>query len=105
MLNRSTVLATLVLVGSTTVALAQSTPPANSTMPPPNSSSPQMPTGGISDDSSTAATPSGMGDKVGQDPKMKTCMTSEKAKNNGLSEDQLKQKCMMQIASHQGQGK
>jgi hypothetical protein len=36
---------------------------------------------------------------------MKTCMTSERAKNNGLSDEQLKQKCMMQIASHQGQNK
>lgn len=54
---------------------------------------------------SDSSIPSGSSDKVGQDPKMKSCMTSEKAKNNGLSEDQLKQKCMMQIASHQGQSK
>lgn len=102
MMTRSTVLGALVLVGATAFAAAQSTPPTNSTMPPSNSSSPQTPAGGMNDGSSNAAAPSGTGDKVGQDPKMKTCMTSEKAKNNGLSEDQLKQKCMMQIASHQG---
>jgi hypothetical protein len=104
MMTRTTALAALVVLGATTLAVAQSTPPTNS-MTPSNSSSPQAPSGGMNDDSSTTAIPSGTGDKVGQDPKMKTCMTSEKAKNSGLSEDQVKQKCMMQIASHQGQNK
>jgi hypothetical protein len=104
MMTRTTALAALVVLGATTLAVAQSTPPANS-MTPPNSSSPQAPSGGMSHDSSTTTTPSGTGDKVGPDPKMKACMTSEKAKNSGLSEDQVKQKCMMQIPSHQGQNR
>jgi hypothetical protein len=36
---------------------------------------------------------------------MKACMSAEKGKNSGLSDEQVKQKCMLQIASHQGQGK
>jgi hypothetical protein len=104
MMTRTTALVALVVLGVTTLAAAQSTPPANS-MTPSNSSSPQAPSGGMNNDSFTTATPSGTGDKVGQDPKMKACMTSEKAKNSGLSDDQVKQKCMMQIASHQGQNK
>jgi hypothetical protein len=36
-----------------------------------------------------------------QDPKMKKCMASQKAKNDGLSDDQIKQKCMAHIMSHQ----
>lgn len=104
MMTRTTALAALVVLGAMTLAVAQSTPPANS-MTPSNSSSPQAPSGGVNNDSSTTTTLSGTGENVGQDPKMKTCMTSEKAKNSGLSDDQVKQKCMMQIASHQGQNK
>jgi hypothetical protein len=89
-------------LAATTLGVAQSTPPTNSTMTPSNSSTSQTPSGNMNNDSTT---PSNTGDKVGQDPKMKTCMTSEKAKNTGLSDNEMKQKCMMQIASHQGQSK
>jgi hypothetical protein len=102
MRNRATALVALMTLSATTIALAQSTAPENSSMTPSNSSASQTPNGSRSTDSST---PSGTNDKVGQDPKMKTCVTAEKAKNSGLSEDQIKQKCMMQIASHQGQNK
>ena len=38
------------------------------------------------------------------DAKTKQCIASEKAKkNSGQSDNQIKQKCMMQTASHQGQ--
>jgi|HubBroStandDraft_6_1064221.scaffolds.fasta_scaffold1330725_1 hypothetical protein len=41
-------------------------------------------------------------EKMGaQDPKMKKCMAAQKAKNNGLSDDQIKQKCMAHVMSHQ----
>ena len=103
MMYRTTALVALMALSATTIALAQSTPPANSTMAPSNSSSAQTPNDSMS--SSSPSVSAGTSDKVGQDPKMKTCMTSEKAKNSGLSDDQVKQKCMMQIASHQGQGK
>lgn len=105
MVYRTTALVALMALGATTIAFAQSTLPANSTMAPSSSSSTQTPNASMSNSSPSNATPSGTSDKVGQDPKMKTCMTSEKAKNSGLSDDQVKQKCMMQIASHQGQGK
>ena len=100
---RITGVATLIALGATSFAFAQSTTPSNSAMTPPNATSPQTPNGSMND--SSASMPSGGNDKVGQDPKMKSCMTSEKAKNTGQSDDQMKQKCMMQIGSHQGQGK
>jgi hypothetical protein len=105
MMYRTMVLVGCAALGATNFVFAQSTPPANSTMSPSNAASPQTPSNGTINNSSSNSTPSGTSDKVGQDPKMKTCMTSEKAKNSGLSDDQVKQKCMMQIASHQGQGK
>jgi hypothetical protein len=103
MMYRTIVLVACAALGTTTLVFAQSTPPANSTMSPSNPASTQTPSDSTSSNSSSTSTPSA--DKVGQDPKMKTCMTSEQAKNTGLSDEQVKQKCMMQIASHQGQGK
>ena len=100
---RTIVLVACAALGTTALVFAQSTPPANSTMSPSNPTSTQTPSDATSSNSSSNSAPSA--DKVGQDPKMKTCMKSEKAKNAGLSEDQLKQKCMMQIASHQDQSK
>jgi hypothetical protein len=90
-------LAALLLAMATTLAAAQGTPPPNSTMSPGNSTAPSNTNGTMTND--------GSNDKVGQDPKMKACMTSEKAKNTGQSDDQMKQKCMMQVGSHQGQSK
>jgi hypothetical protein len=98
---RAGFLAVCVALGATTPLFAQSTPPANSTMSPANSAT-ATPNDGMSNDSSVNPTAPSNSDKVGQDPKMKSCLTSEKAKNSGLSDDQVKQKCMMQIASHQG---
>lgn len=41
-------------------------------------------------------------EKMGaQDPRMKKCMAAQKAKNDGLSDDQIKQKCMAHVMSHQ----
>ena len=94
MMYRTMALVALMALGATANTLAQSTPPANSTMTPSSSSSHQTP----NNSSASKATPS-------QDPKMKSCMSAEKAKNSGLSDEQVKQKCMMQIASHQGEGK
>jgi hypothetical protein len=92
-------------LGATAISFAQSTPPSNSTMAPPSSSSPQTRNDSMSTSPPSKAAPSGTSYTVGQDPKLKTCMASEEAKNSSLSDDQVKQKCMMQIASHQGQGK
>jgi hypothetical protein len=39
-----------------------------------------------------------------QDPKMKKCIAAQKAKNNGLSDDQIQQKCMAHVMSHQSKG-
>jgi hypothetical protein len=105
MMTRTTALGALIALAATTLGVAQSTPPSNSTMTPSNSSTSHTPSGNMNNDSSNATAPSNTGDKVGQDPKMKACMTSEKAKNTGLSDNEMKQKCMMQIASHQGQSK
>jgi len=94
---RTTALVALLALGATANAFAQSTPPANSTMTPSSSSSPQTPNDSVSNSSASKA--------ASQDPKMKACISAEKGKNSGLSDEQVKQKCMMQIASHQGQGK
>jgi len=98
MMYRTTALVAFLALGATANAFAQSTPPANSTMTPSSSSSPQTPNDSVSNSSASKATSS-------QDPKMKACMSAEKGKNSGLSDEQVKQKCMLQIASHQGQGK
>jgi hypothetical protein len=85
---------------ATTLALAQTTPPANSSTSPTTSPSSPNPNG---DESNSAPDTQGApADKSAQDPKMKACMKAEKAKNSGLDDNQLKQKCMLQIASHQG---
>jgi hypothetical protein len=105
MMYRTRVLLAFAALGATTFVFAQSTPPTDSAQSPSSPTSTQTPDDGMSSNSSPNSTPAGSSDKVGQDPKMKTCMTSERAKNNGLSDEQLKQKCMMQIASHQGQNK
>ena len=105
MMYRTTALAALMALGATTIGFAQSTSPANSSMSPSDSSTPQASNDSMRNGSSSSAVPSGASDKVGQDPKMKTCVTAEKAKNSGLSDNQVKQKCLMQIASHQGASK
>jgi hypothetical protein len=83
--------------GATTLALAQTTPPTNSSTSPTTSPSSPNPNG----DKSNGA-PAASADKSARDPKMKACMTAEKAKDSGLDDNQIKQKCMLQIASHQG---
>ena len=85
-------------LSATTLAAAQTAPPANtqSTEPSANSS-------GNTTSEPAAASPAPADKMSAQDPKMKECLKAEKAKNSGLSDNQLKQKCMLQIGSHQGQ--
>jgi hypothetical protein len=101
--HRTSALVALMAFSATTLALAQSTPPANSSTSPTTSPSSPKPNGDENNSApDTQDAPAASADKSAQDPKMKACMKAEKAKNSGLDDNQLKQKCMLQIASHQG---
>ncbi len=97
---RSSALIALTLCGLSAVALAQTQPQASDpqTSPPRASSADSMPS---SEDSATVPSNSATSAK---DPKLNACVHSEKAKNSGLSDNQIKQKCMLQIAGQQGKG-
>ena len=85
------------------LSVSRTTPPANSSTSPTTSPSSPNPNGDESNSApDTQDAPAASADKSAQDPKMKACMKAEKAKNSGLDDNQLKQKCMLQIASHQG---
>jgi hypothetical protein len=97
MIRPRTLFIALTLLGASSLGLAQTTPSA----PPPPSSSAPSPS-----DQNTRMSPDGTsaGDRAAaNDPKLKRCIANEKAKDSGLSDDQIKQKCMLHIASHQGQ--
>ena len=103
--QRTSLLVALLAVGSTTLAMAQ-TAPASSNDPSYPSTQSTDPSANSSDSTSSDAPAdrTAPADKMSaQDPKMKQCVKSEKAKNSGLSENQIKQKCMLQIGSHQGE--
>jgi|HubBroStandDraft_5_1064220.scaffolds.fasta_scaffold379742_1 hypothetical protein len=98
---RKSGLVAVLALGAATLALAQSTPPSGGTSP--SDSSP--PSSQTSPDSMSSGSDSSMSPASNKlDAKTKQCIASEKAKNSGQSENQIKQKCMMQIGSHQGQG-
>jgi hypothetical protein len=92
---RKSGLAAVLALGAATLALAQATPPSNGSSTP----SSQNPPNSMSSGSDSGMSPSSS--KL--DPKTKQCIASEKAKNTGQSDNQIKQKCMMQVGSHQGQ--
>lgn len=100
--HRTSGLVALMAFSATTLALAQTTPQTNSSTSPTTSPSSRNPNGDESTTTDTNGAPAASVDKSAQDPKMKACMKAEKAKNSGLDDNQLKQKCMLQIASHQG---
>jgi len=90
----STVIAVMALLASA-AAVAQTPPPAstdpgNTSATSPNS---QDMTNSPASEGASSAT---------KDPKLDQCVSDEKAKNTGLSENQLKQKCMLKIAGDQG---
>jgi cytoskeletal protein RodZ len=100
----SAVIALLAFVASA-VAVAQTPPPASAD--PGNSSATTVPNPHetMSNDTPTSngASPSSATQSA-PDPKVEQCVAEEKAKSTGLSENQLKQKCMLKIASDQGKG-
>lgn len=97
--RRSTLIA-LTLCGLSAVALAQTQPQSSNPQasPPPASSTDTMPS------SENSSAPPSSSATAANDPKLNGCVSSEKAKNTGLSENQIKQKCMLKIASAQGKG-
>jgi hypothetical protein len=97
---RKSGLVAVLALGAATLALAQSTPPAGNSPSNSNPPSSQTPPDSMSGGSDSSMSPASS--KL--DPKTKQCIASEKAKNSGQSDNQIKQKCMMQIGSHQGQG-
>jgi hypothetical protein len=90
---RMALAAALILPGA--FALAQ-TPPPSATDPMPQSTPQEQQNVPPAQEPSTPQT------RSTQDPKLKQCMTTEKSKNSGLSDTQIKQKCMLEIGSHQG---
>jgi hypothetical protein len=93
----SAVIAVLALLAAA-VAVAQTPPPASTD--PGNTSA----TSPSSDMTKTPASEGASSSSATQDPKLDQCVSDEKAKNTGLSENQLKQKCMLKIAGDQGKG-
>lgn len=93
--KRTSVLVALLALSATGLALAQ-------TAPAPDTMSPSTDTPSAPSEAPAAPAQPSADVKSAQDPKLSTCITTEKAKNSGLSEDQVKQKCMLQIGSHQG---
>jgi Flp pilus assembly protein TadD len=92
---RRTSLAALTLWGVAGLAMAQTPPSSDQQMSPPPASS-----SGMQNQNSGMQT----GNSSANDPKLNDCISKEKAKNTGQSDNQVKQKCMLQIASHQGKG-
>ncbi len=100
--HRTTTLATLAALGASMMALAQNAPSTSATDANAPASEPQTST--KSDGASyNNSAPSSDSARM-QDPKLASCISSEKAKNSGLSDNQIKQKCMLKIGSHQGTG-
>lgn len=91
-MSRYSTLAVLFVLGASSAALAQNSPAPDSDSSMSSSSN-----------ASSGSAPSS--EKISaQDPKMKKCISAQKAKNNGLSDDQIKQKCMAHVMSHQDKG-
>jgi hypothetical protein len=88
-------------LGATSLAVAQTQPPATTDTPPANTAQPDA-TASPAPAPATTEAPSSSGTKAAKDQKLQSCIASEKAKNSGLSDDQVKQKCMLDIGSHQG---
>lgn len=98
--TRTSLLVALMALGATSLALAQTAPPASTSMPPASTTQPDTPTSPppAATDSQTAAPEA----SAVPDAKLQDCIANEKAKNSGLSDNQVKQKCMLEIGSHQG---
>jgi hypothetical protein len=102
--QRTSLLVALLAVGSTSLAMAQTAPPNNGASSPDTQSTDPSTNSNGSMSSEAPADRDAPADKMSaQDPKMKQCVKSEKAKNSGQSDNQIKQKCMLQIGSHQGE--
>src|ERR1700730_1515190 len=81
--HRTSALVALMAFSATTLALAQTTPPANSSTSPTTSPSAPKPNGDENNSApDTQGAPAASADKSAQDPKMKACMKAEKAKNS-----------------------
>ena len=101
--HRTLALVAFVAFCETTLALAQTTPPTDSSTSTTTSPSSPNPSDSMRNSApDTNGAPSASSARSAQDPKMKACMKTEKAKDSGLDDNQVKQKCMLQIASHQG---
>jgi hypothetical protein len=81
------------------LAVAQTQPPPSTDTPPASTAQPEAATAPAP---ATTEAPSSSDASTAKDQKLQSCIASEKAKNSGLSDDQVKQKCMLDIGSHQG---
>lgn len=99
-MTRTSLLVALMAIGATSFAVAQTPPPASTAMPPASTTQADTPTSPppASTDSQTASPEA----SAVPDAKLQDCIANEKAKNAGLTDNQLKQKCMLEIGSHQG---
>jgi hypothetical protein len=79
---------------------AQTTP--SSTSPPGPSSSPPSSENQRNDRAAPDGT-AAADRAAANDPRLKRCIHDEKAKDNGVTDEQIKQKCLLHIASHQGE--
>jgi hypothetical protein len=103
--HRTSAIVALMAFVASAVAVAQTPPPASTDPGNSSATSAPSPHDTMSNDTPTSngASPSSA-TKSAPDPKVEQCVSDEKAKNTGLSENQLQQKCMLKIASDQGKG-
>ena len=99
MTHRSSLLVALLALGAADLAVAQTQPPPSTDTPPASTAQPEAATAPAP---ATTEAPSSSDANAAKDQKPQSCIASEKAKNSGLSDDQVKQKCMLDIGSHQG---
>jgi hypothetical protein len=99
MTHRSSLLVARLALGATSLAVAQTQPPPSTDTPPASTAQPEAATAPAP---ATTEAPSSSDANAAKDQKLQSCIASEKAKNSGLSDDQVKQKCMLDIGSHQG---
>lgn len=100
--HRTSAAIALMALLASAVAVAQAPPPASTDPGTPSTSSVPDSRDTMTNDTPPASSSSTS--QAARDPKLDQCVSAEKAKNTGLSENQLRQKCMLKIASEQGKG-
>jgi hypothetical protein len=100
-LHRTSAFVALLALGVSTVAVAQTPPPSTD---PGNTGTSSVPNHRDSVSNTPANDGASSATQTAQDPKLQQCISAEKAKDSGLSENQLRQKCMLKLVGEQGQG-